>query len=167
MQHGAGSKKGHHAEVRARQILTGLSKVVPIVEVTPASLYFDRKGIDLLVSVAVEEYRTVIPIQVKSSLRGARKYRHKYSTYIAVYGVVVIVVNKYRTEEEIREELIEVFTRIIASRITFEHFFEFIREKAREKSRKRAQVERDQLLETPLLGLRKKQRFFRPVAAVW
>lgn len=164
MQGGAGMNKGQRAEARALHICHALSNKgrLPVIGINPAPQFYDKRGVDIFVKLRLGDFETTVPIQVKSSSRGAKKFRRKYPKYTAVYHVVVIVVNNGRAEEEIEDELYDALMHILNERLTFVAFLEMLHTKGKRKDTRSLLQEQESLEEAAPLGLRKRVRFYRP-----
>lgn len=171
MQHCSSRRKGERAEMRTRQILRSLVGRLPIVSIDQAPWCYDRYGVDIRVKMSLRNGdEVIVPIQVKSSSKKAKSFRRKYPLYLSVYHVILVVVNKERTEEEVAEELYAALARIIESRVTFVDFFKMLdaKEAGRERREQRRALPVQAILDSmPVLGARKKVRFFRPSVCAW
>ena len=161
MQQGSGRKKGIRSEITVKQAARELVGKLPIVSICNASRELDKVGVDLIFGLNVSGDLVQVPIQVKSSTTKARQYRRKYKTYVPVYKVIIVVVNKLKTLEDICDELYRKLKQVIDSGIRYTAFFEMLAVK-RSKADQRPRIETRELLnEMPLIGSRKKMRFSR------
>lgn len=166
MSQGGGRKRGQQSEQMVKQAARQLVGRLPIVSISTAPPKLDRLGIDIFIGLRANGLHVTVPVQVKSSSEKARSYRRKYPTYISLYKVVLMVVEKGKTFEELIEELYGELKKILSSGVTYTAFFDMLTEKMNQGPGKRVRIEiKDLLNEMPLIGSRKKIKFFRPSTA--
>ncbi len=119
-------KRGRSAEARFEHNARCLMGAFPIIKIEHASYREDQHGVDFIVTFLIKEERIFkAPVQVKSSNQAAKKYRRKYPLYIKI-GIKVIVINEYKTDEEIQAELSKYFSYILEKEIDFRPLFALI-----------------------------------------
>jgi hypothetical protein len=98
-------KAGEMTESRFFAALSDRTAETPdwFIGITKTRKFMDRRGIDAFAFVGYKEgeRRLRVPIQIKSSWGGARAYRERH-LLCSEHGVVVIVINPRKTDEQLR-----------------------------------------------------------------
>lgn len=119
-------QRGFAAENRLIDVARSLRNggVTWVRRVRHAGYKQDQVGIDILIFISPLEgdEHIKVPVQVKSSYKGLKKYCAKYPESI-VAGVPVVVVNDNYTDDDLRNFLMEKLKFIRESRMNFHEFF--------------------------------------------
>lgn len=132
-------KKGIDAEARFLTIARGIGCVaedvpVRIRGVRPADPCEDGCGIDAFVVLQCKDALLEVPIQVKSSPKGVRKYKKKYPEYIE-RGVIVMVINNTYSNDMLARVLIEQLLNVYYTRRNFTWLYDKLTKRKQELAR--------------------------------
>jgi hypothetical protein len=95
------------------------------IKVEAGGVAWDVRGIDAFAYIEPIDgsKRMIVPIQVKSSTLAKERYIRKYPQHVTA-GVVIMVVQPYRTDDEIRHQLYSFLGQV---RNKNERYDEFLR----------------------------------------
>lgn len=132
-----GEIRGKAAEERFVSLARSLKGSTNIVRVKFASRRLDQHGVDAVVSLRLPSKQILkVPVQVKSSEAGVSEYKEQYPQYVD-QGVIIMVVNERRSDEEIRSELKFRLQVVQRTQVSFVQFFASMRKEPGVVSRQR------------------------------
>ena len=95
-------KRGLETELRFQNILGEMVKERTFTKIEKATQNQDRRGIDFFGYIIVKGEIIRVPLQVKSSISNAIKYNERNINDIRRKGIIVVVVNENRTDQEVK-----------------------------------------------------------------
>lgn len=91
-----------------------------------ASIKQDILGVDARVIISMKNgKRNIVPIQIKSSFAGAKKYQLEMPV-LQAENVCTVVINQYMSDEDVRQRLYAVLEQIREENRRFDMFWEEI-----------------------------------------
>lgn len=92
--------------------------------VEPASPGLDARGVDMIARIHMDDVGLVpVPIQIKSSYAGRAAYRSRHPKNIEA-GVLVIVVHKNNSDQNIRKYLFKLLGQVRIQKKNYEIFLD-------------------------------------------
>ncbi len=115
--------RGNRAEDRFKEIAVSLTDKLPIIKVLHTDRSIDARGLDFIITLTTDHDEEIhVPVQVKSSDCGARKFQAKY-TSVEYHNVIIIIVNDGRTDTEILSELYDALRSVLLDGIRYDLLF--------------------------------------------
>ncbi len=123
--------KGNDAEGRFFDIVRSIkdSSLPKIRRIRRTGSQFDQLGVDFVVFLIRSDSRDIkVPFQIKSSYPAVKKFYKTHPTYKHL-GVILIVINSYRSDDEISKEIVARLNKVLFEHRNYDEFFKLIHPK--------------------------------------